>query len=170
MKVEIHCDMCGKIISRYPSQVKKHNFCGHQCLADFSSKTKNPEKYGELKDYNGISKHMSDLNAQMNPTRMNTERRTKLRNAHLGTGNGKAGYTKCFGKPAHRVAAEKKLGRKLQKEEVVHHMDFNGKNNAPWNLMIFKNNADHSRYHAQLSRFFETGETSCDVIEEVMPL
>lgn len=89
MKVEIHCDMCGKIISRYPSQVKKHNFCGHQCLADFSSKTKNPEKYGELKDYNGISKHMSDLNAQMNPTRMNTERRTKLRNAHLGTGNGK---------------------------------------------------------------------------------
>jgi len=170
MKVEIHCDMCGKSIIRYPSQVKRHNFCGYQCLADYSNKAKNPEKYNELKNYAGMSKHMSDLNVQMNPSRMNVETRTKLRNAHLGTGDGRTGYTKCFGRPAHRVAAEKKLGRKLRQEEVVHHMDFNGMNNEPWNLMIFKNNADHSKYHAQLRHFFMTGEVSDDVIEEVMPV
>lgn len=112
---------------------------------------------------------MTALNKKMNPTRMNLQTRSKLRQAHLGTGEGKNGYTKYYGRPAHRVAAEKKLGRKLKDGEVVHHMDFNVMNNEPANLMVFKSKADHSKYHANLNRFFISGEIS-EPIEEVVPI
>lgn len=47
----------------------------------------------------------------------------------------------------HILVAEKILGRYLTEEECVHHIDRNRKNNDPNNLMIFKTNADHMRYH-----------------------
>ena len=48
-------------------------------------------------------------------------------------------------------------------------MDFNGMNNEPANLMVFKSKADHSKYHANLNRFFISGEIS-EPIEEVVPI
>ena len=36
----------------------------------------------------------------------------------------------------HRIVAEKMLGRKLKKDEVVHHIDGNKRNNDESNLMI----------------------------------
>lgn len=47
----------------------------------------------------------------------------------------------------HRLVAEKKLGRYLKIEEVVHHLDENRTNNTPENLIVFRTNADHSRFH-----------------------
>ena len=47
----------------------------------------------------------------------------------------------------HRYIAEKKLGRLLNKEEVVHHIDENKFNNDPNNLIVFKSIADHSAFH-----------------------
>ena len=47
----------------------------------------------------------------------------------------------------HLVMVEQILGRKLLPEEVVHHKDRNRSNNSPDNLMVFKTNADHSRFH-----------------------
>ena len=169
MKVVIRCDMCGKEVLRYPSCIKAHNFCSRACLAAFSNKAKNPERYAQLKNYEGMSIHMTALNRTMNPKRMTHRTRSKLRQARLGAGSGKANYTKYYGESAHRVAAEKKLGRKLLDGETVHHLDFNGMNNDPSNLMVFKCKSDHSKYHANLNRFFDLGEI-CDPIEEVMPL
>lgn len=48
----------------------------------------------------------------------------------------------------HITVAEKKLGRYLLPEEVVHHKDFDKLNNDPDNLMVFASNSDHSRFHA----------------------
>lgn len=48
----------------------------------------------------------------------------------------------------HRYVAEQKLGRRLKKGEIVHHIDRNRLNNDPDNLMVFKTAADHTRYHA----------------------
>jgi hypothetical protein len=45
-------------------------------------------------------------------------------------------------KPVHRWAAEKKLGRKLKKGEVVHHKNRNKKDNSSGNLYVFKNQED----------------------------
>ena len=47
----------------------------------------------------------------------------------------------------HRYIAEKKLGRLLKSEEVVHHIDGDKFNNNSDNLMIFKTNADHAAFH-----------------------
>ena len=47
----------------------------------------------------------------------------------------------------HRYVAEKKLGRLLKPEEVVHHLDEDKFNNDPDNLIVFKTNSDHSAFH-----------------------
>ena len=43
----------------------------------------------------------------------------------------------------HRLVAEKKMGRFLTNEEVVHHIDGNVKNNDPDNLEVFPDNGSH---------------------------
>lgn len=43
----------------------------------------------------------------------------------------------------HRVVMEQKLGRPLQRGEVVHHIDGNRANNHPDNLEVYANNALH---------------------------
>lgn len=48
----------------------------------------------------------------------------------------------------HRFVMEQKMGRFLQKEEVIHHIDGNKENNEINNLMLFENHAEHIKYHA----------------------
>lgn len=47
----------------------------------------------------------------------------------------------------HRLVAERKLGRYLKRTEVVHHIDENKTHNVEENLIIFRTNSDHSRFH-----------------------
>lgn len=47
----------------------------------------------------------------------------------------------------HILVAEKKIGRELKPEEVVHHKDSNKKNNFEDNLIVFASNSDHISYH-----------------------
>lgn len=50
----------------------------------------------------------------------------------------------------HVLVAEKKLGRPLRKEEIVHHIDHVKGNNAPSNLYIFSSKRDHMNCHRSL--------------------
>ncbi len=61
----------------------------------------------------------------------------------------KKGYQRFKGSntPVHRWVAEKKLGRKLNDGEVVHHKDRNKKNNSPANLYVFRNQNEHDKAH-----------------------
>ena len=52
----------------------------------------------------------------------------------------------------HIENAEKKLGRKIKKGEVVHHIDGNKRNNDMVNLLICKDKKEHRLLHAQLGR------------------
>lgn len=47
----------------------------------------------------------------------------------------------------HRYLMEKIIGRKLNKREIVHHIDGNPKNNSLNNLQLFRNNAEHIKFH-----------------------
>lgn len=47
-----------------------------------------------------------------------------------------------------RYVAEQILGRFLEDNEVVHHKDENRNNNDISNLMVFKTQQDHARYHS----------------------
>lgn len=60
-------------------------------------------------------------------------------------GDGKT-YVKLNGRHMHRVVAEKKIGRKLKRGEVVHHIDGNKRNNSPDNLEV-TTQSEHIRIH-----------------------
>ena len=117
------CTRCGKKLYRKPCKRQGRPFCSRQC-------------------------HMKTLNEELNPGRMKPEIRFKLRDAHLGTGEGLS-YAKIFGRHAHRIAAEIKLGRPLRLGEVVHHIDGNKRNNAFENLMVFASQSAHAAWHAK---------------------
>lgn len=89
---------------------------------------------------------MATLNEELNPTRMTSEVKAKIRSARLGSGDGHS-YTKVYGRHEHRIVAEQILGRPLKPGEIVHHIDRNKRNNAPENLMIFPTQAAHAAWH-----------------------
>jgi hypothetical protein len=52
----------------------------------------------------------------------------------------------------HRLVMEKHLGRYLEPDEVIHHIDGNTSNNAIENLRLFTNQAEHSSFHCHKGR------------------
>ena len=170
MQLRMTCDWCGKSFLRYKSTVgkSKHHFCSRNCLAAYSSKSKNPGSYRQLKDYTAISEHMTNLNQKMNTERMDIDTKRKIRETRLDSGAGKS-YRKLYGRHEHRVVAEGILGRKLKPGEVVHHVDGNIRNNAPSNIMIFKSQSDHMKYHTEMNRFFFENDMHPLSVKEVTP-
>ena len=55
-------------------------------------------------------------------------------------------YRKLFGRHEHRVIAEQMLGRPLQRNEIIHHIDGNKHNNDPSNLQVMTQ-SEHVRMH-----------------------
>lgn len=57
----------------------------------------------------------------------------------------------------HVLLAEKALGKKLPKGVVVHHIDSNGLNNDPSNLVICPDEAYHQLLHLRMRALAECG-------------
>lgn len=53
----------------------------------------------------------------------------------------------------HRLAVENFIGRELTPEEVVHHIDFNKKNNSISNLMLFPDQNEHQKFHIYFEKY-----------------
>lgn len=164
--MRVKCDYCGKIFNRRPSEIKAENYCckSHRHLAKYilckcdtcGKQFEKPVCWGVF-EHNFCSrectkvftsKRMTEYNVEHNPEAMTESRRKALRNARLGTGEGKT-YTKTFGRHTHRIVAEQMLGRLLKPGEVVHHIDRNKRNNEPSNLMVFPSQKEHAEWHAK---------------------
>lgn len=75
---------------------------------------------------------------------------------HFTTGrmlNSKRYVTKGTGREVfeHRVVVEQALGRKLKFNEVIHHLDNDGRNNAPDNLIVLSR-SKHTLLHSVINR------------------
>jgi hypothetical protein len=58
-------------------------------------------------------------------------------------------------KLVHRYVVEKKIGRKLRKEEIVHHKNRNKLDNSPDNLEVFANQEEHEKHHRETDFMFK---------------
>jgi hypothetical protein len=55
--------------------------------------------------------------------------------------------------PEHVLVMEEKIGRILNKGEVIHHIDSNRENNNIDNLMLFKSQKEHAIFHNKIRQF-----------------
>lgn len=85
------------------------------------------------------------MNEKLNHYRMTKATRARLREARISPDA--ESYPKYYGRHEHRVVMERIKGRPLNRNEVVHHIDGNKRNNDPLNLMLFENQAAHAQWH-----------------------
>ena len=125
---KVNCIVCNKEIRRADWEVKdrQYHFCSIECRGKYMS-TRTKEKHPLYKG------------------RWKTSDRYILIHLPEHPFADKAGYVK-----EHRLIVEKKIGRYLTKEEVIHHMDEVRDNNDIDNLMIFPNSSQHTKWHTAI--------------------
>ena len=137
MKVKVKCDYCKRTFIKDSFRVNKHNFCCREHLNKWNSK--------KLSEYDRLENPMNK--------KWTKKMRLKKREQVLErTGKGEKVYNKYLGRHEHRVVAERMLGRKLKKNEVVHHIDLNKQNNDEKNLVVLPSNSEHSHLHQILKK------------------
>ena len=135
--MKVKCDVCGKVFDKVDSAVREHNFCSVDHLRKWNSE------------------RMSDYNKSKNPMNKKWSKKMRLKKREQvlrRTGKGEKTYNKFLGRHEHRVVAERMLGRKLKKNEVVHHIDLNKQNNDEKNLVVMPSNSEHSHLHQILKK------------------
>jgi hypothetical protein len=125
-----HCLSCGKEVATYRSPSARKSFiskfCSLKCIGIAQSGDGNPAwNGGRYEDQNGYINIFMPDHPYVN-----------IR-----------GYIY-----EHRFVMEQMIGRFLKPEEVVHHDDTNTINNDPENLILFKNQSEHRKYHIKLKR------------------
>jgi len=123
------CEVCGKPVARYISPFRQTagtmRFCGRTCAGKWRSGGNHPMwTGGRVFDKDGYI-----LIASPGHKRANAR-----------------GYVL-----EHRIKMEKKLGRILTEQEVVHHKNGNIQDNRISNLMLFASNGEHKQHENQQS-------------------
>ena len=136
-KMTLTCDLCGKVYQSY-QWGKRNHFCSIECR----------RKGAHLMSENiteADRKRRSEQIIRVNKT-INTlpEKRSRNRSAKLDETS--TSYRKYYGRHEHRVVAEQILGRPLNSDEVVHHIDGNVRNNDPSNLRVMTQ-SEHIKLH-----------------------
>lgn len=150
-EIEKRCLNCERRIPKYGiswSQYSKRKFCGDVCQRKFMLGERNP-KWGGRDPVNCL-KCGAEIEFPINYPPSNRKARKYCGNKrckYFPKSDG--GYPKVFDPERkrfvfeHRLLAEKALGRKLRKDEDVHHVNGRRDDNRPKNLLI----CDSSYHH-----------------------
>jgi len=154
-RITLICKNCNNKFQCYPYEHAKQ-FCGIKCRGEAFS----PTEIQRIKARETIIKWNKD-----NPTdpakarawALARDPNTRVRGDkhHFWKGGYKidgCGYKRILispkkYKPEHRIIMEKHLGRELNKEEHVHHINHDRLDNRIENLHLFKNAREHALHH-----------------------
>jgi len=170
------CKICKKVFKTYLSKIKlgRGKYCSRKCSnkitlikkgQHFSFQTEFKKNHNICQTKNWI-KAMKKLNGKNNS------------NWNGGRTINDQGYIFIYSPKhpykdhhhyvrEHRLVIEKEIGRFLHKIEVVHHINEITNDNQEKNLMLFKNNVIHRRFHKGLK--ISSNDILFDGSKEVMP-
>lgn len=143
-----NCKICGKKFHISPCHIKTKYYCSLNCY--------NISKNGKPSPLKGRKGHKSWNKGTMGIMKAWNKGISGLfigdkANHWKGGISFNNGYRCIFNNGKYileqRLVAEKKIGRKLTKYEIVHHIDKDKLNNNPENLYLFKNQRYHAKYH-----------------------
>ena len=128
----VKCATCGKMVQKYPSQVRERNFCCNGCRLTWFGKW--------TADCLNVPGHSAGHKAP-HLTRLN-----QLRNpASSLHSNGTS-----VDKRVYRRIVEKAIGRELSSGEDVHHINGNRADNRLENLRVMSR-SEHHQLHMQVA-------------------
>ena len=147
--VVITCANCGKEKSVFVSRVKygdegkygygKNKFCSRSCANSYNNRGKKNPMYGRRgEDSPTFGKRASNWKGGRKKERGYV---LLYRPEHP---HAVRGYVR-----EHRLVMEKKLGRYLEKSELVHHLDHIKDDNREENLMLMGSKSVHGKLHGR---------------------
>ena len=125
-KVTVQCAQCNNSITKFPSLIgnrKYGNFCNKDCLGLFRTAKLTGSLAANFKTGGIEERNYFLVQAPWHP------RKTKDNYIYL-----------------HRLIVEAKLGRFLEDNEIVHHIDGNHENNH-WDNLQVMTQAEHAKEH-----------------------
>jgi len=154
-KVKLKCNMCGKITEtayhNYTRTQKKNNRKGETFCKSCATKNSGEKRRGRPSPFKGTKR--PNMQGEFSPTWKGGEyidvHGYKMK--YVGcdkrnrTRNGWSSYKK-----EHILVIEEYIGRKLEKGEVIHHIDGNKLNNSLDNLVLLKREKNHRVIHNSL--------------------
>jgi len=135
-KIKRKCK-CGSFFFVFPCKIKdsRGKYCSRKCSAKFVS-SENARKIGKFNKGKRNGRFFSGRGWLI------TDGRYKMIFQPYHPFAQKRGYI-----AEHRLVMEKHLGRFLKPEEVVHHKNYDRMDNRIENLLLFRNQSEHSKSH-----------------------
>jgi len=160
------CDYCGREFTSEPALVErqKHQLCGYDCRnrwkSDFVAGSKNPMYGIRGKDHPSFGKSPS-VETILKRSKTIREKGGKHIDSHgyylvVQYDHPNRNSQNCVFE--HRLVMEKFLGRYLEPEEVVHHINGDITDNRIENLMLFSDRGEHSKFHGKLGELISARE------------
>lgn len=142
----LHCEICNKEFRTYPSKLKigKGKYCSRVC-SDTKTLFKKGESVNTATQFKKGQKPHNFRGCRYTKPRKNG-RTYRLVYAPDHPNATRSGYVR-----EHRLVMEKELGRLLESDEIVDHIDrFDTLNNHPSNLRVMKK-VEHDRMNVKLN-------------------